>query len=166
MVKKEIVEAINNSPYKIYMAITGGGTGFIGDFLKFGGGSQTILGYEVPYHVVALDQYIGQKVDKSCSEEVANQMANVSFFKALSIAQIAKLPISLNKLIGVGVTASLTRGENEREGRWNGAYIAINIGAEITNYTVEFADGTRDEQEQNLIDAILVRVSEVIENGS
>ena len=160
MVQEQLVEAINNSPYKIYMAITGGGTGFIGDFLKFGGGSQTILGYEVPYHPIAFDALVGRKMTKYCDEDAATALANAAFYNALAIAQEAKLPCTLKQLVGVGVTASLTKGEGEREGRWNGAYIALCIGCHTHVTSIEFdvADGGREDQENKLIEQILNQI--------
>ena len=155
--KQKMIKAINDSPLKIYMAITGGGTGFIGDFLKFGGGSQTILGYNVPYSNVALNRFVAVKTNKYCSQETAKSLAQASFHEAIFIAQESDFSYKVDNLLGIGVTASLRKAENEREGRWNGYHICFQTVRGQTVFTVEFTDieGDRESQEQKMIDCIL-----------
>ena len=163
MEKKDMIKAINDSPLKIYMAITGGGTGFIGDFLKFGGGSQTILGYEVPYHPVAFDNFVGQKMTKYCNEEAANALAKTAFYNALNICQTGNIHVKLDEIVGIGVTASLTKGVNEREGRWNGAYVTRYKGTKAVDFKIDFTEGNRQHQEQALVEFILTKIYNLID---
>jgi hypothetical protein len=100
---EEIVKAINASPYKAFVTTTGGGTRFIGDFLEFGGGSATILGFYVPYSESLFDEFIGGKPIKYASPEAARALAMASYQKAKIIA-------GPDNAIGIGCTASLGRG--------------------------------------------------------
>ena len=58
----DIVRKINDSPYKAFIAIVGGGQSFIGDYLKIGGASKTIVGAIVPYDKFIFEKFVGQKM--------------------------------------------------------------------------------------------------------
>jgi nicotinic acid mononucleotide adenylyltransferase len=114
---KETVDKINQSDVKLSMVVTGGGSNFIGDFLSFGGGSATILDFQVPYSVQAQEDYICKKIDyKIVSERGAYELAKAAYDKQEG---------RYNNLLGVGVTASLIKTSNERTDRVNEFYVGI-----------------------------------------
>ncbi len=112
-VKLKLASEINKSDVKAFIAVTGGGSGFIGDFLGFGGGSATILGFYVPYDQRVLSDFIGKSPEKYVSSMTARQLAMASYSK------------SFNN-VGIGLTCSLTNPpDKERVGRLNHGYFAI-----------------------------------------
>jgi nicotinic acid mononucleotide adenylyltransferase len=103
------------------MVVTGGASRFISDFLEFGGGSATIVGFAVPYNVEAQEKFLGYPIDYKCvSIEHAFNLANKAYidFKELDEDEDTTFK-------GVGATASLIKGENEREGRINEFFVGI-----------------------------------------
>lgn len=147
---RQLIDAVNNSEYKLYLAITGGGTKFIGDFLAPGGGSNTVLGVEIPYNQKCFDNFLGWTPEKYVSSEAAEALALESYIRANKFNENGKN-------IGVGVSCSLTKGPDEREGRKNVAYISV-----VTDNYVEtrlfnlknFAQ-SRESQETVMSDLIL-----------
>tara|TARA_R110000765_G_scaffold7963_4_gene26089 strand:+ start:94567 stop:95601 length:1035 start_codon:yes stop_codon:yes gene_type:complete len=118
---KETVDNINGSNLMLNMVVTGGGSRFISDFLEFGGGSATIVGFAVPYNVEAQEKFLGYPIDYKCvSIEHAFNLASKAYrdFKELDEDEDTTFK-------GVGVTASLIKGENEREGRINEFFVGI-----------------------------------------
>lgn len=149
METKQLIKAVNDSEYKLYLAITGGGTKFIGDFLASGGGSKTVLGVEIPYNQKCLDNFLGWTPEKYVSKEAAEALALESYIRANKY--------NSGKNMGIGVSCSLTKGPNEREGRKNVAYISV-----VTDTYVEtrlfdlknFAE-SRESQETVMSELIL-----------
>jgi cytidyltransferase-like protein len=150
----DIVRIIHNSPYKVVMAITGGGAESIGELLRHGNGSATLLHADVPYNQAAFVKYIGGVPDKFCSPEAARDLAMAAFKKSLDLAPEE----NSNNLIGLGASCSLLKPNGERHGRQHNAYIAV----QTTNFTktYEFCINseqlsTREEQESFVSDKVL-----------
>lgn len=136
---KELIKKLNESPTKVFIAATGGGSSFIGEYLKVPGGSKTVLGFYVPYTQSLFDEFIGGKPDKYVSSVAARKLAVASYAKAKK----------LGGNFGMGVSCSLTTGAGEREGRENWVHIAVH-GANFTsiyNERLDGAFGTREAQE-------------------
>ena len=136
---KELIHKLNQSPTKVFIAATGGGSSFIGDYLQIPGGSKTILGFYVPYAQPLFDEFIGGKPDKYVSSAAARKLAVASYDKARK----------LGGNLGVGVSCSLTTGAGEREGRENWVHIAVH-GSNFTSIYDTRVDGifsTREAQE-------------------
>lgn len=136
---KELIQKLNQSPTKVFIAATGGGSSFIGDYLQIPGGSQTILGFYVPYAQPLFDEFIGGKPDKYVSSVAARKLAVASYDKARK----------LGGNLGMGVSCSLTTGAGEREGRENWVHIAVH-GANFTSIydtRVDITFNTRQAQE-------------------
>jgi nicotinic acid mononucleotide adenylyltransferase len=136
---KELIQKLNQSETKVFIAATGGGSSFIGDYLQIPGGSQTILGFYVPYAQPLFNQFIGGKPDKYVSSAAARKLAVASYDKAKK----------LGGNLGMGVSCSLTTGAGEREGRENWVHIAVH-GANFTSIydtRVDITFSTREAQE-------------------
>jgi len=100
MLDKDIVNKINSSPFKAFLSVTGGGTSFLGDFLKISGGSKTILGFYTPYDKILLQEFIGFTPEHWSSPETARKMATRAYSEAIKLT-------SKETAIGIGVTCSL-----------------------------------------------------------
>lgn len=151
---KKVVEAINASPYKAYVTVTGGGTSFIGDFLGFGGGSSTILGFNVPYATEEFVEFIGKAPDKFVSPDAARKLAVASFERAVK-------NVDRENAIGIGCTASLKK-ENERVGRKHFVFVAYHTAYLTGTVQIEFKESVygRDFQETVSSTAIYLALAE------
>ncbi len=109
---------IHNSGNPMYVIATGGGTSFLGEFLKIPGGSSVVIGGEIPYSTALVDQLLGAKPDNYASGECARKLAVVAYEKARKATQ--------NELrcMGIGAACSLYK-NNEREGRIHKFCVAI-----------------------------------------
>lgn len=114
---REIVKKINESPYKAFITVAGGGNGFADKFLSFPGGSKTILGFYIPYDRILFQDFIGGKSDANVSQEGARQLAVASYFKACK-------SIAREFAIGIGADSSIAT-ENERMGRKHKINVAV-----------------------------------------
>ncbi|MDP2218257.1 MAG: hypothetical protein Q8J68_13340 [Methanolobus sp.] len=142
-----IVKQIHASPYMILLSITGGGTGAIGEMLRHGNGSATMIEAIVPYHENALRDFIGKEPERYCSEETAREMAMAAFKRALEMAHSEK-GFRPDYLIGIGATCKLAK-EGERETREHEIHIASQSisGTSTTSLTL-LQDRSREEEEE------------------
>jgi hypothetical protein len=150
---------INRSPFRIVLAITGGGTEAIGELLRHGGGSDTILEAMVPYSKESLHDLIGKKPDKYASAETAKDMAMSTYRRALLLDSRSEKTEPL-KLIGIGVTCKLAKHGHEREGRQHELYFASQSYYKTTVSGVTFEEKrSREEQESIAANYILDRIA-------
>lgn len=154
---KAIVDKINGSGYQRYFAITGGGTGFIGNYIKMGGASKSLIGVDVPYSQKAFDRFIkGQKVESYASSDAARKLAVASYNIVLETG------VPREKAFGVGVTCSLasTSPSGEREGRKHKIYVATHKMDQASCIEIILNQGrTRQEEEEMTEQAILNEVA-------
>ncbi|KKH45298.1 hypothetical protein [Methanosarcina sp. 1.H.A.2.2] len=143
----ERIFQIHESPYKVVLAITGGGAEIIGELLRHGSGSATVLDAVVPYGMAAMDRFLGRKPDKYCSEKTARLMAMVAYQRALELSK-GSGGLADPEVIGIGATCKL-RAANEREGRKHEVHVAVQAARETEVCTLELtADRTREEEEK------------------
>ena len=114
-----LAEIIHQSGKYFYVAATGGGTSFLGEFLKIPGGSTVIVGGEIPYNQKAFDAFAG-KTEKYNDANAALKLAVASFEKCV------KLGFDSQSCIGIGVACSLAK-LNERVGREHHINIALHV---------------------------------------
>lgn len=132
------------------IAITGGGTTFIGDFLSYSGGSKTILDCRVPYSERATIEFLGVKPDKFASPQTARKMAMRSF-------EMAAEKIGRANAIGIGCTASI-RTDGEREGRKHHFYVAAQTETETFTVQSEFHGSCYRLRQEDLIAQTILNV--------
>lgn len=142
MNKRDLVLAIHGTPHKAVVAVTGGGAQVIGELLRYGQGSNTILEAIVPYNQLSFDYFVKGKPDKYCSPEAANDLAMAAYQKAIKFTNIDEA--NAGHLIGIGVSCSLAKDE-EREGRENYAYIAIQTKDVTKTVTLDFTGKTTND---------------------
>jgi len=142
----ELIFQIHKSPCKAVLAITGGGAEIIGELLRHGSGSATVLDAVVPYSTDAMDRFLGRKPEKYCSEKTARLMAMVAYQRALDLSK--GNGFAGQDPIGIGATCKL-KAANEREGRKHEVHVAIQAACETGVCTLELtAERTREEEEK------------------
>lgn len=144
---------------QIVLAVTGGGTGVIGNYLGEGGKSDKFLEAIVPYCTESLDSLLGAKPDNYCSALTARQMAIACYERVGELRPSS----NQNDRVGIGITCSLMKNVGEREERKNQVFIARQTRYNVEQYSIELDKNylnTRDAQE-SVVTNILY---EVIEN--
>lgn len=144
------INKINATKHKAYVVITGGGSSFVGDFLSFGGGSNTLIECIVPYATDSLSDFLGFVPEKFCCPDTARKMATQAFFKI-------KDKVGEEFAIGIGCTASLTY-DGERENRVHKFFVALQTSKKTLTVEVEIfkdACSSRAEQE-SLVSSIVL----------
>lgn len=104
----QLVQQIHDSPTRIVLAATGGGTRAIADLLEVPGGSRTLLEAIVPYSASAMVAFLGGSPDEFCSAATARAMAMVAFQRARRYDELGLAPA------GVACTASLATDRPKR----------------------------------------------------
>ncbi len=152
----ERISQIHESSCKVVLAITGGGAEILGELLRHGSGSATVLDAVVPYGMEAMDRFLGRKPEKYCSEKTARLMAMVAYQRALELSKGSDGFDGFDgfdgsdgpDVIGIGVTCKL-KAANERGGRKHEVHVAIQAYRETRVRTLELtADRTREEEEK------------------
>ena len=105
---EQLVQQIHDSPRRIVLAATGGGSRAIADLLEVPGGSRTLLEAVVPYSAPAMVAFLGGLPDEFCSAATARAMAMVAFQRARQYEEPGAMPA------GVACTASLATDRPKR----------------------------------------------------
>jgi nicotinamide mononucleotide (NMN) deamidase PncC len=137
-----------HSNQKFSIAITGGSSLFLSDRLCEGGASNWLVSAFVPYDTAALEKFVGGLREKACSESSSRQMAVAAEDYAKSIGINA---------IGVGITCSLTKGDNERVGRTHSIFVAAKYNEHCVSLEWEHAGQKYTRLEEEKIAASLIR---------
>ncbi|WP_321418648.1 hypothetical protein [uncultured Methanomethylovorans sp.] len=149
---KTLVHLINSSGYKIVLAITGGGTEAIGELLRHGGGSATLLEAIVPYSQQAVDAFTGKKPEKYSSTRTARAMTMAAFQKAIMLQQEQN---EAGRVLGIGATSILTK-YDERKERQHELHIAIQSLQNTTTYSICFLEERERETEESLACRLII----------
>ncbi len=105
---EQLVQQIHDSPTRIVLVATGGGSRAIADLLDVPGGSRTLLEAVVPYSAPAMIAWLGGLPDEFCSAATARAMAMAAFHRARRYEEPEALPA------GVACTASLATDRPKR----------------------------------------------------
>jgi nicotinic acid mononucleotide adenylyltransferase len=158
---RELILKIHKSPHKAVLAITGGGVEAIGELLRYGQGSNTVLEAIVPYNQKSFDNFVKGKPDKYCSASAARDLAMAAFKRALLLSPDQKI----EELIGLGASCSLVK-DGERKGREHKVYIAVQTDMATTTYEYKPNFKTREEEEKYVSDRILEILGETMGLGT
>ncbi|WP_340818682.1 hypothetical protein [Methanolobus sp. WCC4] len=157
---RNAIQMIHGSPHHIVLIITGGGTEAIGELLRHGKGSTTLLEANVPYSREALIDLIGKEPSSYASPKTAKDMAMSAYRRALFLNRDTER--DKKELIGIGVTCKLTKGEDERKGRKHEvhlAYQSYNRTGVSSFFLKESA--TREEQEKIAATLIIDKIADI-----
>src|SRR5438105_10438178 len=72
---QQLISALHASGRKAALAITGGGSGAVGELLRVPGGSRLLIEAQVPYDEQALAAFLGFAPAQACSSETAIAIA-------------------------------------------------------------------------------------------
>ena len=151
----ERIEKILNSGFRASLAVTGGGSGAVHALLSTPGASRFLVDVRIPYSPEALEDFLGEKVEHSCSSETAVQMASLPKRRTASGWQMAG-----GKWLSVGCTAAL---QTDRRRRGDDrAFICIKTEAAEKLYALYFSEAPRAEQEALLSDWLLVLIAQAV----
>jgi len=146
---QQLISTVHGSGRKAALAITGGGSGAIGELLRVPGGSRLLIEAQVPYDALALETFLGFAPEQACSADTAIAMA-------LGVrAHAARLVPADTDLVGLGATAALVSDRPRRgEHRF---HIAFANSAGIAHCTGVLAKGRRDRAaEEDLVSRAIV----------
>ena len=146
---QQLISALHASGRKAALAITGGGSGAVGELLRVPGGSRLLIEAQVPYDALALATFLGFAPAQACSADTAIAMARSARARA------ARLVPAGTDLVGLGATAALVSDRPRRgEHRF---HIAFANSAGIAHCTGVMAKGRRDRAaEEDLVSRAIV----------
>ena len=131
-----LISATHASGCNAALAITGGGSGAVGELLRIPGGSALLLEAQVPYSEEALAVYLNAAPEQASSAATAIAMAEVARARA------AKLAAAGERVVGLGATAALVSDRPRRgEHRF---HIAFADAGGVSYCTAVLAKGRRD----------------------
>ena len=146
---RQLISALHASGRKTGLAITGGGSGAIGELLRVPGGSRLLIEAQVPYDAPALTRFLGFAPAQACSADTAIAMARSARARAAGMAP------SDADLVGLGATAALVS-DRPRKGEHR-FHIAFANSAGIAHCTGVLAKGRRDRAaEEDLVTGAII----------
>src|ERR1700750_3314745 len=96
---RQLIPALHGSGRKAALAITGGGSGAIGELLRVPGASRLLIEAQGPYDEGALATYLGFAPAQASSADTAIAMARAARGRAARLAQPG------SDVVGLGATA-------------------------------------------------------------
>ena len=146
-----LIERIQSSGYQSVWAVTGGGVAAIHCMLAHPGASRFVLDIRIPYSSEALESFLGEHPESSCSSDTVRKLAEAAF------RQAAK---SSGKPLAVACTAALqTNRERKGEDR---AYICIQSADRVVCERFNVPPGARSQQDAQLSGQILTMIADFI----
>jgi Cytidylyltransferase-like len=151
---QQLISAVHASGRKAALAITGGGSGAVGELLRVPGGSRLLIEAQVPYDEQALAAFLGFAPAQACSADTAIAMAQSARARAARLMPRTGVGVGTD-LVGLGATAALVSDRPRRgEHRF---HIALATSAGITHCTCVLAKGRRDRAaEEDLVSRAIV----------
>jgi nicotinamide mononucleotide (NMN) deamidase PncC len=141
---QKLISALHASGRKAALAITGGGSGAVGELLRVPGGSRLLIEAQVPYDAQALAAFLGFAPAQASSADTAVAMARSARERA------ARLAPAGSDAVGLGATAALVS-DRPRKGEHR-FHIAFANAAGIAHCTGVLAKGRRDRaREEDLV---------------
>src|SRR5216683_7133934 len=146
---QQLIPALHASGRKAALAITGGGSGAVGELLRVPGGSRLLIEAQIPYDALALATFLGFAPAQACSSDTAIAMAQTVR------ARGARLVPAGADLVGLGATAALVS-DRPRKGEHR-FHIAFANAAGVAHCTCVMAKGRRDRgAEEDLVSRAIV----------
>jgi hypothetical protein len=147
--RQQLITALHASGRKAALAITGGGSGAIGELLRVPGGSRLLIEAQVPYDALALAAFLGFAPAQACSADTAIALAQSARAHAGGLVPAG------TDLVGLGATAALVS-DRPRRGDHR-FHIAFANAAGVAHCTCVMAKGRRDRgAEEDLVSRAIV----------
>jgi Cytidylyltransferase-like len=146
---QQLISTLHASGRKAALAITGGGSGAVGELLRVPGGSRLLIEAQIPYDEQALAAFLGFAPAQASSADTAIAMAQSARERA------SRLVPPDTDLLGLGATAALIS-DRPRKGEHR-FHIACATAAGIAHCTCVLAKGRRDRAaEEDLVARAIV----------
>ncbi len=155
---RQLISALHASGRKAALAITGGGSGAIGELLRVPGGSRLLIEAQIPYDERALAAYLGFAPAQACSADTAIAMAQTARARAARLMPSTGVGVG-SDLVGLGATAALVSDRPRKgEHRFHIAFAnAAGPNAIGAHATCVLAKGRRDRAaEEDLVSRAIV----------
>src|SRR6266404_3717365 len=151
---QQLISALHASGRKAALAITGGGSGAVGELLRVPGGSRLLIEAQVPYDALALAAFLGFAPAQACSSDTAIAMARTARARTARLVPSTGVGVGAD-LVGLGATAALVS-DRPRKGEHR-YHIAFANSAGIAHCTCVMAKGRRDRAaEEDLVSRAIV----------
>lgn len=143
--EEPIIERIHATPHRGVLGVTGGGSGAVSQLLTVAGASRTVLEAVVPYSERSLRDWVGGRIDSSCSEATARAMAMAAYRRARRFEGCET--DQPDELFGIGCTASLASDRQKRG--THRVHVALQTldRTAVWNLTLDKGKRTRTEEE-------------------
>jgi nicotinamide mononucleotide (NMN) deamidase PncC len=150
---RKLIEKIHASGRRVVLAITGGGSGAIGELLRVPGGSRMLVEAIVPYDGAALAKFLTSAPAQACSEETATAMALQARQRTQELAPEA------TATVGLGATASLAS-DRPKKGKHR-CHIAVvtDDGIDVTSIVLGKDRRGRAAEEDIVAQAIVIALA-------
>jgi hypothetical protein len=146
---QQLISTLHASGRKAALAITGGGSGAVGELLRVPGGSRLLIEAQVPYDALALETFLGFAPAQASSADTAIAMARSARARA------SRMVPADTDLVGLGATAALVS-DRPRKGEHRFHLASANSGG-IAHCTGVLAKGRRDRAaEEDLVSRAIV----------
>jgi nicotinamide mononucleotide (NMN) deamidase PncC len=146
---RQLISALHASGRKAALAITGGGSGAIGELLRIPGGSRLLIEAQVPYDQQALAAFLGFTPAQACSSDTAIAMARTARVRAVGLVPVG------SDLVGLGATAALVS-DRPRKGTHR-CHIAFASSTRTAHCTCVLSKGRRDRAaEEDLVSRAII----------
>src|ERR1700681_376485 len=146
---QQLISTLHASGRKAALAITGGGSGAVGELLRVPGGSRLLIEAQVPYDTMALAAFLGFAPAQACSADTAIAMA-----RSVRVRATRLVPADTD-LVGLGATAALVS-DRPRKGEHR-FHIAFANSTGVAHCTGVLAKGRRDRAaEEDLVSHAIV----------
>lgn len=142
-----LIEAIHQTPFKIVLVATGGGTSAAGQLLSVPGGSRTVLEALIPYAETAFVEFMGYVPEQFCSAETSRTMASEAHERARRLAP--EEPV-----IGVACTASLATDRPKRGD--HRIHVTTQSDERAATYSLTLRKGHRGRAEEEQIATTMI----------
>ena len=141
------IRRIHDSPVRLVLAITGGGSRAISELLEVPGGSRTLLEAVVPYSAAALDAWLGGRPWRYCDQATARAMAMAAFQRGRRLSEGTDVA-------GVGATASLMSDAPKRGP--HRVHVAMQTAGASAAWSLELIKDRRTRPEEELLASRLI----------
>ncbi len=154
----QLISTLHASGRKASLAITGGGSGAIGELLRVPGGSRLLIEAQIPYDAQALAAFLGFAPTQASSSDTAIAMAQTARARAARLVPPETeggTDLVRPDLVGLGATAALVSDRPRRgEHRF---HIAFANAAGVAHCTGVLTKGRRDRAaEEDLVSRAIV----------
>lgn len=144
----KLICQIHDTPTRIVLAASGGGTGAIAALAEEPGASRTLIEAVVPYSAKAMMHWMGGSPDQFCSASTSRRMAMAALFRADHLAEGG------TTTAGVAATAGLAT-DRPKLGQHR-AHVAIQTLEMTASWSLFLEKGRRSRAEEEAIVARLI----------